>query len=353
YEGATDVDGRGASIWDSFTRTHPEKIADHSSGDVADEFYYHYKDDIALMKYIGFDSFRFSISWPRLIPGGKISGGVNQKGVQFYNNLIDELLSNGLQPLVTLFHWDLPQALEDEYGGFLGPQIVNDYRDYVDFCFKEFGDRVKHWITFNEPNIFANCGYDNGIMAPGRCSSFAGNCTTGNSGTEPYIVVHHTILAHANAVKLYRDKYQVSQKGIIGITVMCHWMVPKFETPASHKAASRALDFLFGWIVDPIMLGDYPETMQFFVGSRLPKFTEEQSTFVKGSLDFLGLNYYTAKYAEEATTTHSSYVNVSYSTDSHVNTTDEKNGIPIGQPVSLSLSLCIGNQLKIWKIHFV
>ncbi|POO00087.1 Glycoside hydrolase [Trema orientale] len=247
YEGAANVDGKGASIWDTFTSTFPEKIVDHSSGAIADEFYYRYKDDIALMKHIGFDSFRFSISWPRLLPRGRISEGVSQAGLQFYNNLIDELLSNGLQPSVTLFHWDLPQVLEDKYGGFLSPNIVNDYRDYVDFCFNKFGDRVKHWITFNEPNIFASGGYDSGIKAPGRCSYYVRNCTVGNSGTEPYLVVHHMILSHGAAVKLYREKYQESQNGIIGISVQTHWIVPKLETEESTMAASRALDFAIGW----------------------------------------------------------------------------------------------------------
>ncbi|GLU00229.1 hypothetical protein SLE2022_176100 [Rubroshorea leprosula] len=190
-EGATHSDGRKPSIWDTFVRQCPEKISDHSTGDVAEEFYYHYKEDIALMKEIGLDSFRFSISWPRILPGGKNSRGVNQQGVDFYNSLIDELLSNGIQPFVTLFHWDLPQTLEDEYGGFLSPSIVNHYRDYVDFCFNEFGDRVKHWVTLNEPNLFTEFGYADGTAALGRCSDYIGNCIAGNSATEPYLVAHH------------------------------------------------------------------------------------------------------------------------------------------------------------------
>ncbi|XP_062095794.1 beta-glucosidase 17-like [Humulus lupulus] len=333
YEGATHGHGRGSSIWDTFTRTHPEKIADHSTGDIAEDFYNRFKEDIALMKYIGYDSFRFSISWSRLLPGGKISRGVNQEGVKFYNNLIDELLSNGLQPLVTLFHWDLPQTLEDEYGGFLSPKIVNDYRDYVEFCFKEFGDRVKKWITFNEPNMFGMAGYSNGTNAPGRCSNFMGNCSAGNSGTEPYIVVHHIILAHAVAVNLYRQKYQVSQNEVIGITVMSHWMIPKFETTENLLATFRALDFSIGWILDPIMMGGYPKTMRLLVRNRLPKFTKEESTIIKGSVDFVGLNYYTTMYVEDAST-YPTTLNLSYSTDAHIIISSEKNGILIGQPVS-------------------
>nr|POE70887.1 isoform 2 of beta-glucosidase 17 [Quercus suber] len=115
----------------------------------------------------------------------------------------------GIKPFVTLFHYDPPQALEDEYGGLLSPKIVNDYRDYVDFCFKTFGDRVKHWVTLNEPNNLGVNGYTSGSFAPGRCSSYLGNCTAGNSATESYIVAHHLILAHGAAVKLYKDKYQL------------------------------------------------------------------------------------------------------------------------------------------------
>uniref|UniRef100_A0A2N9I7T6 Beta-glucosidase n=1 Tax=Fagus sylvatica TaxID=28930 RepID=A0A2N9I7T6_FAGSY len=285
YEGAAYQDGKGSSIWDTFTTIHPE---------------------------------------------GKLSEGVNQQGVQFYNELINELLNKGIQPFVTLFHWDTPQALEDEYDGFLSTNIVNDYHDYADFCFKEFGDRVKHWATFNEPNTFSSEGYATGNTAPGRCSDYVGNCTFGNSATEPYVVAHHVLLSHATAVKLYREKYQASQMGEIGITVSTYWMVPKYQTVASSKAASRALDFAFGWFVHPITYGEYPESMHVLVGNRLPNFTDVQSKMVKGSLDFLGVNYYTARYAEDSTS--SSTINLSYTTDSHVDMTTEKDGIPIGEP---------------------
>ncbi|XP_030963170.1 beta-glucosidase 17-like isoform X4 [Quercus lobata] len=290
------------------------------------------QEDIAQMKEIGLDFFRFSISWPRILPKGKLSGGVNQEGVTFYSNLINELLSQGLKPFITLFHWDVPQALEDEYGGFLSQNIVDDYRNYVDFCFKEFGDRVKYWITINEPNIFTIGGYADGTMAPGRCSNYIGNCTHGNSGTEPYIVAHNFLLSHATVVKLYREKYQASQMGVIGITVSSRWVLPKYQTVASTKAAFRGLDFLFGWFVDPVIFGDYPETMRALVGTRLLIFTESQSKMLKGSLDFLGVNYYTARYADDSTS--SSSVNLSYTTDSHVNLTTEKDGILIGQPTA-------------------
>ncbi|KAK3037674.1 hypothetical protein RJ639_030618 [Escallonia herrerae] len=134
---------------------------------------------------------------------GKLSGGVNEAGIKYYNNLINELLANGLQPYVTIFHWDVPQALEEAYGGFLSPKIVADFQDFANLCFERFGDRVKHWITLNEPWTFAVTSYDYGTTAPGRCSTWRNNnCTGGDSATEPYIVTHYQILAHAAAAKV-------------------------------------------------------------------------------------------------------------------------------------------------------
>ncbi|PRQ54454.1 putative glycosidase [Rosa chinensis] len=335
-EGAAFLDGRGPSIWDTFVRKHPEKIWDHSTGDVADDFYHRYKEDIKLMKKIGLDSFRFSISWPRLLPKGKLSGGVNQLGVKFYNNLINELVSNGIKPLVTLLHYDPPQALDDLYGGFLSPNIINDYGDYVNLCFKTFGDRVKHWVTMNEPNGFAINAYDGGTFAPGRCSNYEGNCTSGNSATEPYIVAHHLLLAHSAAVKIYKDKYQASQKGQIGITIVTHWWKPKFpEQLASRKATLRSLDFMFGWFADPIFHGDYPKVMRSLVGNRLPKFTEAESKQIKGSLDFLGFNYYTTYYTVDEPASSNS-VNHSWSVDRQIAaSTTDRNGALIGAATDL------------------
>ncbi|GLU03268.1 hypothetical protein SLE2022_204760 [Rubroshorea leprosula] len=339
YEGATRADGRQPSIWDTFTKLYPEKITDGSNGDVADEFYYLLKEDVARMKEVGLDFFRFSISWPRILPLGKISGGINQKGINFYNHLIDLLLSNGIQPFVTLFHWDLPQALEDEYGGFLSPKIVDDFRDYANLCFQEFGDRVKQWATLNEPNLFSKEGYATGSSAPGRCSIYMGNCSEGNSATEPYIVMHHFILSHATAVQLYKEKYQALQYGTIGVTVNCNWYVPKFDTIASKRAAQRARDFDWGWAIHPVVYGDYPKIMREMVGNRLPNFTKEQSEMIKGSFNFLGVNYYTTMYAEDSG--YDTGANLSYTTDSRVNTSTEKNGIPICESTSISfLQIC-------------
>ncbi|CAI0427981.1 unnamed protein product [Linum tenue] len=292
------------------------------------------QEDIKLMKKIGLDSFRFSISWSRILPNGKLSGGVNQVGVTFYNNLIDELLANGIKPLVTLWHFDLPQALEDEYGGFLSPKIVGEYLAYANLCFKTFGDRVKLWVTMNEPNGYAVNAYNTGNFAPSRCSKYVGNCSAGNSATEPYIAGHHLLLCHAAVVKLHRSKYKSVHKGDIGITIVTNWYTPKYNTPSGRAAASRAIDFFFGWFAHPITYGEYPKSMVKLVGKRLPRFTQEESKLVKGSFDFLGVNYYTTNYAEEAPPFDNDDDN-SDNNSSSLNTAD-KDGIPIGTPTGLS-----------------
>ncbi|KAK8981613.1 hypothetical protein V6N11_028023 [Hibiscus sabdariffa] len=317
-EGAALEDGKGPSFWDNYVRKYPDQIVDRSTGDVAVDFYHRYKEDIMLMKEIGLDSFRFSISWSRILPKGKLSGGVNPLGIQFYNNVIDHLLANGLKPFVTLLHFDHPQALEDEYGGFSSPEIVADFVDYADLCFKTFGDRVKHWVTMNEPNGWS-MGIANGFSTPANQS---------------YVLAHHFLLSHAAAVKVYRDKYQASQRGEIGITLVTFWYVPKYDTTEDREAANRAREFTFGWFFDPIIYGEYPKSMQALVGSRLPKFTEAESQMLKGSIDFLGANYYTSNYAENAPASNSNTSNLF--SDARTNLTTEKNGVPIGTPTQVS-----------------
>ncbi|CAL0322111.1 unnamed protein product [Lupinus luteus] len=329
YEGAAKEGGRGPSIWDTFTHKYPERIKDRSSGDVANDQYHRYKEDVGIMKYMNLDAYRLSISWTRILPNGKLSGGINKEGVNYYNNLINELLANGIQPYVTLFHWDLPQTLEDEFRGFLSPEIVQYFRDYTEVCFKEFGDRVKHWITLNEPFTYSYAGYALGQFVPARCSKWVNpNCIGGDSGTEPYVVAHHLLLAHAAAFHLYKKKYQASQNGVIGITLVSSWFMPRSNDKQDKEAATRAVDFMYGWFMAPLATGDYPKSMRSMVGNRLPKFNTLQVREVNGSFDFIGLNYYTAKYASPAPKLSNGRHN--YITDSLVNLTSERNGIPIG-----------------------
>ncbi|XP_023516691.1 beta-glucosidase 12-like [Cucurbita pepo subsp. pepo] len=335
YEGAAFKYGKGPSIWDTYTHQHPERIADRSNGDIATDSYHRYKEDVAIMKQIGFNVYRFSISWPRILPKGKLSGGVNKEGIEYYNNLINELLAHGIKPYVTLFHWDLPQALQDEYQGFLNHRVINDFRDYVDICFKEFGDRVKHWITLNEQYIFITSGYVFGNFAPGRCSSWQPfNCLGGDSATEPYIVGHNQILSHATAVKVYKTKYQAHQKGEIGVTLFSNWFVPYSDAKADKEATSRALDFSLGWFLHPLVYGDYPPSMRTLVKERLPKFTNDERILITNSYDFIGINYYTADYAKDDSNATSS--NSSYWTDFRATLSSDRNGVSIGPKVNAS-----------------
>ncbi|RXH99528.1 hypothetical protein DVH24_021330 [Malus domestica] len=210
------------------------------------------------------------------------------KGPSIWDNFTHQY--PGVTPYATIFHWDLPQALEEEYGGFLNRQIVNHFRDYAELCFKLFGDRVKHWITLNEPYTFITFGYASGELAPGRCSAWQNsNCTGGDSATEPYIVAHHFLLAHAHAVKVYKTKYQASQEGVIGITLATNWFM------------------------EPLTSGQYPHSMQVLVKERLPKFTQEESKLIKGSFDFVGMNYYTTHYSSDQP--HNNSANESFLTD--------------------------------------
>ncbi|KAL6874366.1 hypothetical protein ACP4OV_013386 [Aristida adscensionis] len=322
-------------IFGTASSSYQEKIADRNNGDVAVDSYHLYKEDVLLMKDMGVDAYRFSISWTRILPNGTLGSGINREGIRYYNNLIDELLLKGVQPFVTLFHWDSPQTLEDKYGGFLSPNIIYDFKDYAEVCFKEFGDRVKNWITFNEPWSFCTAGYAFGTFAPGRCSPWEqGKCSVGDSGREPYTVCHHQLLAHAETVRLYKEKYQSVQKGKIGITLNSNWFVPLSHSKANDDAARRALDFMLGWFMDPLTRGDYPLSMRALVGTRLPRFTKEQSVLVKDAFDFIGINYYTANYAENLPPSNG--LNISYSSDARANLTSVRNGVPIGPPTASS-----------------
>ncbi|CAD6224269.1 unnamed protein product [Miscanthus lutarioriparius] len=294
-EGAVAEDGRKPSIWDTFT--HKGYSIDNATGDVTADQYHKYKEDVKLLHELGVDAYRMSIAWPRLIPDGR--GAVNPKGLEYYNNLIDELLSYGIQPHVTIYHFDFPQALQDEYKGLLSPRFIEDYTAYADVCFKNFGDRVKYWSTVNEPNIETIGGFDQGILPPRRCSfPFAFGCDEGNSTTEPYIAAHHLLLAHASAVSLYREKYQAEQGGRIGLTLLGLWYEPATQTPDDIAAAARMNDFHIGWFMNPMVYGDYPPVMRKNVGSRLPSFTDEEAKRVKGSFDFVGFNHYVAIYVK-------------------------------------------------------
>uniref|UniRef100_A0A7S4DS70 Beta-glucosidase n=1 Tax=Lotharella globosa TaxID=91324 RepID=A0A7S4DS70_9EUKA len=229
------------------------------------------------------------------MPTGKLP--VNKAGIEHYNKVIDALLKKGVQPFVTLYHWDYPQGLHEEYLGWLSDKSVDDFLLYAEICFKAFGDRVKYWLSFNEPWTFTFNGYGSGVHAPGRCSDRK-ICKHGNSSIEPYIAAHNVLKAHMHTVKVYRDKYQLIQGGRIGLTLNTDWAEPLTSSNLDAAAAERNMMFQFGWFAHPVFYGHYPWQMVERVGDRLPKFTKEESKILKGSLDFLGLNHYGSHYTK-------------------------------------------------------
>lgn len=282
-EGGWLEGGKGLSIWDAFVHT-PGKVANGDTGDVACDHYHRMQEDVGLMADMGLSAYRFSIAWPRILPAGY--GAPNPEGLQFYSDLIDTLLDHDITPWVTLYHWDLPLALQMEYDGWLNPKIADLFAEYAAVCFEHFGDRVKHWITLNEPWVVAILGYGQGVFAPGRVST-----------SEPYLAAHQLLRAHAKAVDVYRRDFQPEQRGTIGITNNCDWREPLTDSPEDRRAAQRALEFFLGWFADPIYRGDYPEVMRSRVQDRLPPFSDEDVALLKGSSDFFGLNHYTTMYA--------------------------------------------------------
>jgi beta-glucosidase len=321
-EGAWNKDGRGLTIWDTFS--HEGHCYQNATGDVADDHYDRVAEDLQLMKGIGVQTYRMSLAWSRIFPTGKPP--LNQAGVDHYNAEINALLAAGIIPHVTLFHWDLPSGLETEYGdGWLKPETSDAFAVYADTCFQLFGDRIKNWLTLNEPHTVAMNGYCYGSHAPGRCSDRT-ICPTGNSATEPYIAAHNMLLAHAKAVDVYRKKYQTQQKGTIGIVLDCTWYEPNTTNPVDVAAANRALEFYAAWYADPVFKGDYPDSMKMYVGNRLPVFTDAEKQLLKGSADFYALNHYTSRWA----TPNPNPTGQGPDADSHTNTFAERNGQLIG-----------------------
>lgn len=289
-EGAVAEAGRGPSIWDTFSHI-PGKVADATTGDDATDSYRRWREDVDLLKSYGVKAYRFSISWSRIIPLGGRDDPVNEEGIKHYRTLIEALVKEGITPFVTLYHWDLPQALHDRYGGWLDRQIVDDFVNYSQVCFDAFGDLVKHWITLNEPWIISVLGYGHGVFAPGR-SSDRSRSEKGDSSVEPWIVGHHIILAHAYAANVYRKS---KQDGAIGITLDCIWYLPFDESAEAAEGVVASLATRIGWFADPIYKGHYPEYLRKSIGDRLPEFTLEELAAVKGSSDFFGMNTYTTQ----------------------------------------------------------
>ncbi|XP_047313049.1 beta-glucosidase 46-like [Impatiens glandulifera] len=333
FEGAYLSDGKGLNNWDVFTHK-PGTVMDGSNGDVAVDQYHRYGEDIELMEYMGVNSYRFSISWSRILPKGRF-GQTNMAGIQHYNKFIDALLNKGIHPFVTLTHFDVPQELEDRYGSWLSTEVQKDFKYYADICFKYFGDRVKYWSTFNEPNSVATYGYRTGLIPPSRCSIPFRNCSQGNSDTEPFIAAHNIILSHAIAVHLYRTKYQHRQGGSIGIVMSAMWFEPISDSEEDKFATERAISFYMNWFLDPIMFGKYPEEMQAILGSILPTFTEEDKNILNKGLDFIGINHYTSFYVKDCIYSQCESGQGIYKTEGSALWTQLKDGKYIGEPTTV------------------
>ncbi|KAI5605495.1 hypothetical protein BDE02_01G356100 [Populus trichocarpa] len=326
-EGAYIEDGKGLNNWDVFSHI-PGNIKNNDNGDIADNHYYRFLEDIELMCSLGTNAYRFSISWTRILPRGKF-GQVNPRGIMFYNKLIDNLLERGMEPFVTIHHHDIPQELVDRYGGWLSPLMQEDFVYFAEICFKSFGDRIKNWITMNEPNLLVDMSYIRGRYPPAHCSPPFGNCSAGNSDIEPPIAMHNMILGHAKAVKLYREHFQLKQGGSIGIVGSTEYYEPLRDNELDRQAVSRALAFTNAWLFDAVVFGDYPAEMRLYLGSALPTFSPEETSYVKGSLDFIGMNFYTSLYAKDCI--HSACISGGdRPIRGFVYTTGERDGEPIG-----------------------
>jgi len=273
-EGSPLADGAGPSIWQRFTRT-PGMMANGDTGDVACDHYRRWKDDIALMKRLGLKAYRFSIAWGRVLPEGR--GRINVKGLEFYDRLVDELLRNDIVPLPTLFHWDMPAALDDR-GGWLNPDSAHWFADYASVMFAKLDSRVEQWATLNEPWVVTDGGYLHGALAPGHRNKF-----------EAPIAAHHLLLAHGMAVQAYR----AAGRNRIGIVVNIE---PKYAASQSAEdlAAMRRADaYMNRQYLDPVFLGSYPEEMQEIFGEAWPSWPAEDMALIKQPIDWLGVNYYT------------------------------------------------------------
>jgi beta-glucosidase len=273
-EGAVAEDGRGESIWDRFSHT-PGRTANGETGDVACDHYHRWPADVALLRALGLGAYRFSIAWPRVLPAGR--GRVNEAGLAFYERLVDALLAAGIAPWVTLYHWDLPQALEDA-GGWPARATAEAFAAYVDVVSRRLGDRVQHWITLNEPWVSAFLGYRVGVHAPGRTSL-----------ADALAATHTLLRAHGLAVDVLRAN---APRAEVGVTLNLSPTYPASNAPADEAAAQRADGYLNRWLLDPLYGRGYPADLLARYGSDAPAVAAEDWALIARPTDFLGVNYY-------------------------------------------------------------
>ncbi len=276
-EGAANEDGRSPSIWDTFSHA-PGNVRNGDHGDEACNSYHLYKEDVQHLKKLGVDLYRFSIAWPRVMPEGR--GELNPKGVAYYQNLIDELIENGIEPMITLYHWDLPQVLQDK-GGWENRDTIDAFNEYAVAMFKEFGDKVSKWITINEPWCASFLSNYLGAHAPGKTDLQAG-----------VDVAHHLMVAHGKAVQSFRE---LLPDGEIGYAPNTGWLEPFSNKQEDIDACKRAMMWQKEWFMDPVFKGSYPETLITIFENHNAKLKLEDGDLelISQPIDFMGINYYT------------------------------------------------------------
>ncbi len=296
-EGAAKEDGRGLTIWDTFSHT-PGKILNNDTGDVACDFYHKYKEDIQLIKSLNAKSYRFSIAWSRIFPDG--TGTPNQKGVDFYNRMVDELLANGIEPFATLYHWDLPQTLQDKYKGWQSNETSKAFADYAGYMAEKLSDRVKHFFTLNEIWTFIQLGYGDGVFAPGLKLPPA----------DLYQARHNAVLAHGLAVQAIRAHGKAGTK--VGLAENVKVAVPYIETPEHIKAAEIATREFNAGYMTVIMEGKYTDAFLKKAGADAPKFTAEELKIISSPMDFCGINIYNPEAYVRASTNEDGYEKIPF-----------------------------------------
>jgi beta-glucosidase len=294
-EGAVKEDGRLPSVWDTFAHT-PGKVVNNATGDVADDHYHRYKEDVAIMKALGAKIYRFSIAWPRVFPNG--DGAPNPKGLDFYNRLVDELLAAGIQPFATLYHWDLPQSLQDRVGGWASKDTSKAFATYAEHVTKGLSDRVKHWFTINEFGAFVELGYGIGIHAPGL-----------KLPRKQFLQVrHNAVLGHGLAVQAMRAVAKPGTK--IGVAENMTICSPVIETPEHIKAAETATREINAQYMTVIQEGKYTDAYVKSAGADMPQHTPEELKLISQPLDFVGINIYTTTYIRADQSAPLGYVQV-------------------------------------------
>ncbi|XP_050670747.1 myrosinase 1-like [Leptidea sinapis] len=300
-EGAWNEDGKSPSIWDQLVHSNPTFVRDRSTPNVAANSYHLYKRDVQMVRELGVDIYRFSISWPRILPNG-LANSVNTLGLQYYRNLINELERYNITPMVTIYHWDLPQKLQD-IGGWTNAHIIDYYTDYANILFENFADKVKYWVTFNEPMQTCIEGYGGTYRAP----------ALNRHGIAEYLCTHNLLKAHASVYHLFNRQYRPLYGGKIGLALDSNWAEPRSNSSSDRQAAQLYLRTHMGLYANPVYSaeGNYPPEIiklvdeksrqQNYSQSRLPKFTPEEVEYIRGTADFFGLNHYTTYLLSMAT----------------------------------------------------